>query len=189
MEDGQSIRLIPQRSIQPSDLEDGVLTHTQTAVLQVIDAPYDGTPPEPRAMFSLKHDIAAGIRRLPPHEPGTARILDVTVHSNFVITGLRDAKGPKTTQPAREVLMQYLHETYMQAFEERRIFRWLNDPVLVNDIGSISSQWTQQLGSGASRLYRLVNRTSLQQHPLDHDLRPRDSYLTCAQDDEGRLLG
>jgi hypothetical protein len=45
------------------------------------------------------------------------------------------------------------------------------------------------LGDGNTNFYRLVNRTSLQQDPLDYDLRPRDSYLTCAQDDNDRLIG
>ncbi|KAJ2989778.1 hypothetical protein NUW58_g3296 [Xylaria curta] len=66
--------------------------------------------------------------------------------------------------------------------------RWLNDPLLVNDIGSISSQWSQQFGGGDTHFYRLVNRTSLQQDPLDFDLHPRDSYLTCAQDTNDRLI-
>jgi hypothetical protein len=45
------------------------------------------------------------------------------------------------------------------------------------------------LGGGNANFYRLVNRTSLQQDPLDYDLHPRDSYLTCAQDANDRLIG
>lgn len=164
------------------------------AVLQVIDAPYNGSKPTRRAVFSLSDNIEAGMNNLPPHEKYTARILDVTTHSDFAITGLRDTKGPKKTRPAREFLINWLQKTYTprsttQPFEERRIFRWLNDPLLVNDIGSISAQWNQRLGNGNTNLYRLVNRTSLQQDPLDCELHPRDSYLTCAQDVDGKLIG
>ena len=150
------------------------LSQGEKAVLQVIDAPYDGTTPQVRAVFSFSDNIAEGMKTLPPHSSGTARILDVTTHSDFIITGLRDTKGPETTRPARDVLIKFLQDTYTQPFEERRIFRWLNDPLLVNDIGSISSQWSQRLGGRSANFYRLVNRTSLQQDPLDLDLHPRD---------------
>jgi hypothetical protein len=175
----------------PDDLEvaSKSLLQSRKAVLQVIDAPYDGTTPLVRAVFSFSDDIAEGMKSLPPHSTGTARILDVTVHSDFIITGLRDIKGPETTRSARDALIKFLQDTYTQPFEERRIFRWLSDPLLVNDIGSISSQWSQRLGGGSTNLYRLVNRTSLQQHPLDYDVHPRDSYLTCAQDTNDRLIG
>jgi hypothetical protein len=184
----------PKTAGHPDDLEVGQVASKfpwegEKAVLQVIDAPYDGTAPQVLAVFSLSDDIAEGMKSLPPHNSGTARILDVTTHSDFIITGLRDTKGPETTRPARDVLIKFLQDTYTQPFEERRIFRWLNDPLLVNDIGSISSQWSQRLGGGNTNFYRLVNRTSLQQDPLDHDLHPRDSYLTCAQDANGRLIG
>lgn len=116
------------------------LSQGEKAVLRVFDPPFDGTKPQERAKFRLSDDIAEGMNCLPPHESGTARILDVTVHSDFVITGLRDTKGPKTTRPAREKLMGFLFDTYQQSFEERRLFRWLNDPIPVNDIGSISFQ-------------------------------------------------
>lgn len=129
------------------------------------------------------------MRNLPTHETGTARILDVTIHSDFVITGLRETKGPESTRPARDYLIKFLQDTYTQQFEERRIFRWLNDPIPVNDIGSISSQWSQHFGGSDKQPYRLVNRTSLQQDPLDDDLHPRDSYLTCVQDADHRLIG
>ncbi|KAE9370067.1 hypothetical protein N431DRAFT_559358 [Stipitochalara longipes BDJ] len=178
----------------PSDPEMASLSLTQSysqgkkAVLQVIDAPYDGTTPQIRAVFGLSEDIAEGLKRLPPHSSGTARIIDVTTHTDFIITGLRDKKGPEKTRPARDVLLTFLRDTYTQPFEERRIFRWLSDPLLVNDIGSISSQWSQRLGGSDRNFYRLVNRTSLQQDPLDLDLHPRDSYLTCAQDADGRLI-
>lgn len=158
-------------------------------VLQVIDAPFDGSTPCTLAKFCVGDDIAAGLNSLPPHHPGTARIIDVTVHSDFLITGLRETKGPKATEAARHALISYLQDTYMQQFQERQIFRWLDDPLLVNDIGGISSQWTQELGNGRQHLYRLVNRATLQQHPLDHDVRPGDSYLTCAQDSNDRLIG
>ncbi|KAN0104858.1 hypothetical protein V8E51_010603 [Hyaloscypha variabilis] len=183
------IRHIPWEG-HPDDLEEASksLSQGEKAVLQVIDAPYDGTTPQVRAVFSLNHDIAEGMRSLPPHSSGTARIIDITTHSDFIITGLRDTKGPEKTRPARDVLIKFLQDTYTQPFEERRIFRWLNDPLLVNDIGSISSQWSQRLGGGDTNFYRLVNRTSLQQDPLDYDLHPRDSYLTCAQDGNGRLI-
>ncbi|KAF1844214.1 uncharacterized protein K460DRAFT_419159 [Cucurbitaria berberidis CBS 394.84] len=164
------------------------LSQGEKAILQVIDAPYDGTTPQVRAIFSFNDDIAEGMKSLPPHSTKTARILDVTVHSDFIITGLRDTKGPETTRSARDALIKYLQDTYTQPFEERRIFRWLSDPLLVNDIGSISSQWSQRLGGGSTNLYRLVNRTSLQQHPLDYDVHPRDSYLTCVQDANDRLI-
>jgi hypothetical protein len=184
----------PETTGHPDDLEVGQVASKlpwegEKAVLQVIDAPYDGTAPQVLAVFSLSDDIAEGMKSLPPHSSGTARILDVTTHSDFIITGLRDTKGPETTRPARDVLIKFLQDTYTQPFEERRIFRWLNDPLLVNDIGSISSQWSQRLGGGNTNFYRLVNRTSLQQDPLDYDLHPRDSYLTCAQDANGRLIG
>jgi hypothetical protein len=166
------------------------LSPNEEVVLRVIDAPYDGRRPQEREVFSLSdNNIAERMRNLPPHSSGTARILDVTVHSDFIITGLRDMKSPEKTRPARDVLIKFLQDTYTQPIEERRIFRWLNDPLPVNDIGSISSQWSQRLGGGNTRFYRLVNRTSLQQDPLDLDLRPRDSYLTCAQVTDDRLIG
>ena len=175
----------------PDDLElaSKSVLQSEKAVVQVIDAPYDGTTPQIRAVFSFNDDVAEGMKSLPVHRTGTARILDVTVHSDFVITGLRDTKGPEATRSARDVLIKYLEDSYTQPFEERRIFRWLSDPLLVNDIGSITSQWSQRLGGGSTNLYRLVNRTSLQQHPLDWDVHPRDSYLTCAQDANERLIG
>jgi len=176
------IRHIPWEG-HPDDLEEASksLSQGEKAVLQVIDAPYDGTTPQVRAVFSLNHDIAEGMRSLPPHSSGTARIIDITTHSDFIITGLRDTKGPEKTRPARDVLIKFLQDTYTQPFEERRIFRWLNDPLLVNDIGSISSQWSQRLGGGDTNFYRLVNRTSLQQDPLDYDLHPRDSYFVVGR--------
>lgn len=183
---------LPEITGHSDDLEGASksLPQDERVVLQVIDAPYDGTRPQEREVFSLSDkNIAEGMRSLPPHSSRTARILDVTVHSDFVITGLRDMKGPEKTRPARDVLIKFLQDTYTQPIEERRIFRWLNDPLPVNDIGSISSQWSQRLGGGNTRFYRLVNRTSLQQDPLDLDLRPRDSYLTCAQVTDDRLIG
>ena len=160
------------------------------AVLRVVDAPFDGGEPTLHAVFNLGDDIAEGMRKkVPSHSSGIARILDVTVHSDFVITGLRDTKGPEMTRSARDDLLKFLHDTYTQPFEERRIFRWLNDPIPVNDIGSISSQWSQRLGGGKSHFYRLVNRTSLQQDPLDYDLHPRDSYLTCTKVADDKLTG
>jgi hypothetical protein len=159
------------------------------AVLHVIDAPYDGKKPQLLKVFTLDENIAEGMSNLPDHQSGTARILEVTVHSDLIITGLRDAKGPEKTRPVRDDLISFLEKTYTQPFEERRIFRWLNDPIHVNDIGSISAQWSQKLGGDNKQFYRLVNRTSLQQDPLDYDLRPRDSYLTCAQDANERLIG
>ncbi len=190
--DHSHIRYAPSEiAAHPDDLEVASKSSSQDErfFLQVIDAPYDGTTPHRVAKFSLNDDIAEGMRNLPPHKSRTARILDITTHSDFIITGLRDTKGPEKTRPARDVLIKFLQDTYTQPFEERRIFRWLNDPLLVNDIGSISSQWSQRLGGGDKNFYRLVNRTSLQQDPLDYDLHPRDSYLTCAQDGNGRLIG
>lgn len=187
----QTRHIAPEITGHLEDLEvaSKSVSHGEKAVLQVIDAPFDGRKPLPRAVFSFNDDIAEGMKSLPPHCTGTARILDVTVHSDFIITGLRATKGPETTRAARDVLIKFLQDTYTQPFEERRIFRWLSDPLLVNDIGSISSQWSQRLGGGSTNLYRLVNRTSLQQHPLDYDVHPRDSYLTCAQDADNRLIG
>jgi hypothetical protein len=112
------------------------------AVLQVIDAPYDGTTPQAPWVFTEDDNIAEGMRNLPDHRNGTARILEVTVHSDLIITGLRDAKGPEKTRLVRDDLIDFLQNTYARSFEERRIFRWLNDPVHVNDIGSIRSQWS-----------------------------------------------
>ncbi|KAF7344700.1 hypothetical protein MVEN_01630400 [Mycena venus] len=190
-------------SATPDDVEGAPrsLPQGEKAVLQVIDAPLDGSKPLPQAMFKLNHDIAQlnteiaeGMRSLPIHDDKTARILDVTIHSDFAITGLRDTKGPESTRPARDVLIKFLQDAYTQPYDkqkpldERRIFRWLNDPLPVNDIGSISSQWSQKIGGGDKHFYRLVNRMSLQQDPLDYDLHPRDSYLTCAQDGNRRLI-
>jgi hypothetical protein len=189
--DSQFRHVPPETTGHPDDLEvaSKSLSQGEKAFLQVIDAPYDGTKPQLLEKFSSKDDIAKGLKRLPPHSSGTARILDVTVHSDFIITGLRDTKGPEETRPARDLLIKFLQDTYTQPLEERRIFRWLNDPLLVNDIGSISSQWSQCLGGSNTNFYRLVNRTSLQQDPLDYDLHPRNSYLTCAKDANDRLLG
>jgi hypothetical protein len=174
----------------PYDLEASkTISRGGKAVLQVIDAPYDGTTPQVLRVYTLDDNIAKEMRSLPDHRSGTARILEVTVHSDLIITGLRDAKGPETTRLVRDDLINFLQNTYTRPFEERRIFRWLSDPVHVNDIGSISSQWSQELGGDNTHFYRLVNRTSLQQDPLDYDLRPRDSYLTCVQDANDRLIG
>ncbi len=180
----------PEIIITSDDLEASEsLSQSEKSVLQVIDAPFDGTQPQVRAVFSFQDDIAEGMKGLPPHSSGTARIFDVTIHSDFVITGLRDTKGPERTRLVRDALSQFLEAEYGQPIKERRIFGWLHEPLLVNDIGSISSQWSQRLGGGDGNFYRLVNRTSLQQDPLDYELRPRDSYLTCAQDVNDRLIG
>jgi hypothetical protein len=158
------------------------LSQGEKAVLHVIDASYEGTTPQLRRVFSLSYDIAEGMKSFLPHNSGTARIFDVTTHSDFIITGLRDTKGSETSRPAIDVLIKLLQDTYTQSFEERRIFRWLHNPLLVNDIGSIIAQWSQRLGSGRANFYRLVNRTSLQQDFLDYDLHSGDSYLNlCAR--------
>ncbi|KAI0551676.1 hypothetical protein F4679DRAFT_537566 [Xylaria curta] len=160
----------------------------EAVFLQVIDAPFDGTKPVVRGRFNSSQDIYERMKNIPSHDSGVARILDVTIHSDFLITGLRETKGPPITRTARASLIRFLRETYTTRFDSRRVFRWLNDPLLVNDIGSISSQWSQLLDDSSTHFYRLVNRTSLQQDPLDFDLHPRDSYLTCAQDDKNRLI-
>ncbi|KAJ8132844.1 hypothetical protein O1611_g777 [Lasiodiplodia mahajangana] len=161
---------------------------TKAVFLQVIDASYDGKITKVYNEFHANQNIYEEMKHLPVHEEKSARILDVTVHSDFLITGLRNTEGPAETRTAREGLIQFLQESYTSRFDSRRTFRWLNDPLLVNDIGSISSQWSQKLGGGGRHFYRLVNRTSLQQDPLDFDLHPRDSYFTCAQDENGRLI-
>jgi hypothetical protein len=158
--------------------------------LRVIDVPFDRPRQRSQWVLDAGGDVAERMGQLPPHNERTARILDVTIHSDFRIEGLRDEEGPKTTQLARDGLIRFLQNAYeSQNFNKRRIFRWLNDPILVNDIGSISSQWSQALGGDDHHFYRLINRSSLQQDPLDLDLRPRDSNMTCAQGPEGRLLG
>lgn len=189
--DSQIRHVPPKITGSQNDLEvaSKSLLQGEKAILQVIDAPYDGTTPQLRAVFSLSDDIAEGLKSLESHRSGTARILDVTTCSDFNITGLSDTKSPETTRPAGDVLIKFLQDTYTQPFEERRVFGWLHDPLLENDIGSISSQWSQRLGGGKANFDRLVNRTSLQQDPWDYDLHPRDSYLTCAQDANGRLIG
>jgi hypothetical protein len=136
---------IPSNSTSYSDdLEVGSKFFLQSNkdVLQVIDAPFDGTTPSIRARFCFDDDIGEGLKSLSPHSSGTARILEVTVHSDFLITGLRHTKGPERTRSARKAVIKYLQDTYTRPFEERQVFRWLNDPLLVNDIGSISSQWS-----------------------------------------------
>ncbi|KAK2594587.1 hypothetical protein QQS21_007717 [Conoideocrella luteorostrata] len=177
----------------PNDVETALISCAEKerypVFLQVIDAPFDGSSePQLNAEICVGEDIALRMRHLPPHARKTARILDVTIHSDFVVTGLRETEGPEKTQKERQGLMEYLQNTYTERFDERRIFRWLNDPLLVNDIGSISSQWSQCPDDKTTHFYRLVNRTSLQQDPLDYDLRPRDSHLTCVQDKDERLL-
>lgn len=183
-----------QTSTCQGDLECGkrLLVDHEDVVLTMIDAPFDGSKPQDPLTFKFDDDLDGRFNNLPVHNPGTARIFDVTVHSDFVITGIRNAKGPEKTRPARHALMRYLQSTYTQPLEERKIFRWLNDPLLVNDVGSISSQWSQVVGSddrSQDQLHRLVNRMSLQQHPLDFDVQPRDSYMTCAGYSNDRLIG
>lgn len=185
---------VPSRITRPqTDLEAAGQSGSrdEIAVIQVIDAPFDGRMPQDRARFSFDDkNVKDSMKSLPRHEPGTARILDITVHSDFMEEGLRNTQGPQSTQEARDALIDYLSDTYTTTLiESRRIFRWLSDPLLVNDIGSISAQWTQSLSGGGNYLYRLVNRTSLQQHPLDDDVHPRESYLTCAQASNNRLIG
>ncbi|KAI1120481.1 hypothetical protein F5Y10DRAFT_125067 [Nemania abortiva] len=176
------------------DLEPAGKKKKNLVFLQVIDASYDGKIQEVDNEFLWTQDIYEEMKRLSQHKDDSARILNVTVHFDFRITGLRDTEGPEETRTAREGLIRFLQETYTPLpeppprFDSRRTFRWLNDPLLVNDIGSISSQWSQKLGSGNTHFYRLVNRTSLQQDPLDFDLHPRDSYLTCARDEKNRLI-
>lgn len=180
----------PTMTRYPNDLEatSKLFSQDKKAVLQVIDAPYDGTTPQPRAMFSFSDDIAEGMKSLPSHDSNTARILDVTTHFDFIIIGLRDTKDSKTTRLIRNVLIKFLQDTYSQPFEERRIFKWLSDPLLMNNIDSISSQWIQRLGGNNANFYCFVNRTSLQQDFLDYDLHSRNSYLTCEQDANSRLI-
>ena len=138
----------PTNRSHSDDLEVGSksLLHCREAILQVIDAPFDGTTPRHLARFCFGDDVAWGLRGLPPHSSNMARILEFTVHSDVLITGLRDARGPETTKSARLAMINYLKDTCMRPFEEWQVFRWLNDPLLVNDIGSISSQWSQHLG-------------------------------------------
>lgn len=50
-------------------------------------------------------------------------------------------------------------------------------------------QWSQSFTGGSTSLFPLVNRVSLQQHPPNRDVRPRDSHITCAQCTEDRLIG
>ncbi|RFN53935.1 hypothetical protein FIE12Z_1682 [Fusarium flagelliforme] len=171
------------------DLESGksLLSDDDNVVLTMVDAPFDGSKPEDSVTFRFNDDVEGRLNNLPPQPLETARIFEVTVHNGFVITGIRNSKGPEKTRPARHALMSYLQNMYMRPLEERRIFRWLNDPLLVNDIGSISSQWSQAVG-GHEQLHRVVNRMSLQQHPLDFDVQPRDSYMTCAKDGDSKLI-
>ncbi len=193
LHDSQTRHVPPEtKVVGPQDdmeIAGNSFSQSDRPALQVIDAPFDGTTPQVRAVLSPSNDIAEGMRCLPPHSSGTARIFDITIHSDFIITGLRDTKGPERTRLVRDVLTNFLQETYGYPFEERQIFRSLNDPLYGNDLGSLSSQWSQRLGVADSRLYRLVNRTSLQQDPLDYDLHPRESYMTCAQDVDDRLIG
>ncbi|MCJ1320511.1 hypothetical protein MMC15_005851 [Xylographa vitiligo] len=160
----------PTNRSDSDDLEVGSksLLHCREAILQVIDAPFDGTTPRHLARFCFGDDIAEGLKGLPPHG--------------------KMQEAQRRLLSARLAMINYLKDTYMRPFEERQVFRWLNDALLVNDIGSISSQWSQHLGGKNKYLYRLVNRTSLQQHPMDLDLRPRNSYLTCVQDANDRLI-
>jgi hypothetical protein len=178
-----------QASTSRSDLESGkgLLSGQDHVVLTVIDAPFDGSIPQELATLKFDDDVEGRLNSLPRQADRTARIFEVTVHADFVITGIRNSKGPEKTRRARHALMDYLQNMYMRPLEERRIFRWLNDPLLVNDIGSISSQWSQVVNSH-ERLHRVVNRMSLQQHPLDFDVQPRDSYMTCAKDGDKRLI-
>lgn len=108
----QTVHVQPKATSSPDDLEAAskTLSRSEKAVLQVIDAPYDGTTPQLRAVFSYDDDIADGMKSLPPHDIKTARIIDVTVHSEFIITGLRDARGPQTTRSARDNLIKYLQD-------------------------------------------------------------------------------
>ncbi|KAI0117816.1 hypothetical protein GGR51DRAFT_268414 [Nemania sp. FL0031] len=190
--DGQIKHIIQDSNRLMDDLEPAEKSlsrdETEAVFLQVIDASYDGKVQKVYDNFHSIDDIYQGMKSLPSHEPNSARILNVTVHSDFLITGLRDTKGSTKTGAARTGLIKFLQETYTPRFDERRTFRWLDDPLLVNDIGSISSQWSQRLDGGSTHFYRLVNRTSLQQDPLDFDLHPRDSYFTCAKDGKGRLI-
>lgn len=177
-------------STSQRDLESGksLLSDDDNVVLTVTDAPFDGSKPQDPMTFRFNDDVEGRLNNLPPQPLEMARIFEVTVHNDFVITGIRNSKGPEKTSRARHALIGYLQSMYMRHLEERRIFRWLNDPLLVNDIGSISSQWSQAVG-GHQQLYRVVNRMSLQQHPLDFDVQPRDSYMTCAKDGERKLIG
>jgi hypothetical protein len=185
------VGLLPSvASTSHRDLEWGksLLSDDDNVVLTVIDAPFDGSKPQDPMTFRFNDDVEGRLNNLPPQPLETARIFEVTVHNDFVITGIRNSKGPEKTRPARHALMSYLQTMYMQPLEERRIFRSLNDPLLVNNIGSISSQWSQAVG-GHQQLHRVVNRMSLQQHPLDFDVQPRDSYMTCAKDRDRKLIG
>lgn len=197
----KAMQTLSRTTGRPHDVERGSRSTLQDkAVIQVIDAPFDGTLPlQEREVFNLDDkDILNKMKNLPQHEPRYARILDITVHSDFKEEGLRSPQGPRSTQKAREDLISFLKDEYTQPaqpaqpkhpIDPRHIYRWLSDPLLVNDIGSISAQWSQSLGGAPKNLYRLVNRTSLQQHPLDYDVHPRDSYLTCAQCANDRLIG
>ncbi|KAF4441571.1 hypothetical protein F53441_11975 [Fusarium austroafricanum] len=187
--DSQIGHLPSQASTSQSDIECGkrLLSGQDNVVLTVSDAPFDGSKPQDLVTLKFGGDVESHLHSLPPQADETARIFEVTVHAVFVITGIRNSKGPEKTRRARHALMSYLQNMYMRPLEERRIFRWLNDPLLVNDIGSISSQWCQTV-DGHEQLHRVVNRMSLQQHPLDFDVQPRGSYMTCAKDGNERLI-
>lgn len=158
------------------------------AVIRVVDAPLDGRKPELRAVFSLTDDILEGLKGLPTHNTDTARILDVTSNSDFgipsdsVVLRLRQTKGIDTRDVGS---VNDAVNTFLQQEYTRKKFVW---PQGGNNIMGITSQWSQRLDGDTTNLYCLVNRTSLQQHPMDYDVHPKDSYLACAQDAEGRLI-
>jgi hypothetical protein len=175
---------------QSSDLESGdVSTQLRGPVLQVIDAPFDGSAPESHISVTLVGDTAASLRGLPQHREGTARIFDLSLCSDTLSPRFEDEKDLKANKSAQAGLREFLQATYNQDFKERRSFNTLKSSLHLNDIMSISSQWTQQLISGASHLSWLITRTSLQQDPFNYSLHTRNSYLTCAQDTDNRLVG
>ncbi len=76
----------PEITGYPDDVEvaSKSVSQDEKAVLHVIDASYDGTTPQLRRVFGLSDDIAEGMKSLSSHNNGTAWILDVTTHSDFI---------------------------------------------------------------------------------------------------------
>lgn len=113
----EHLHVVHQTSSQQKDLE--AASGPAKAVLKAIDAPYDGSDVIFRNEFNYRDEIAVDLKKLPPHAPKTARILDLTVHSDFKKNGLRNTKGPKTTEAARRALIDHLGEIYATSIESK----------------------------------------------------------------------
>jgi hypothetical protein len=156
-------------------------------ILQVIDAPFTGEPPNLLLQSYARHNPLDALNTLPPHGDGIARIYDFTVDKNRSPNWHHRFKA--VSEPYQMELIHYLMETYnMNWMDHRQIFKWPSDQSPALDIGCIGAQWSQSI-SEPQQLSQVSVRTSLKETPTARQLSVENSHLICLRDGERRLVG